>query len=242
MYVVANNGFKSNNMQHVCMNRHAQNSLKALRNALPLDGLLLCQVYGSHVWGTARPDSDLDVYIITKEFSWRLNHRLQDIITSAPDGVKKADVWQLDTKDNKKYGWLYGTREHFALHHGITLYCAPDCPDDIFKEHPLEWCVKEWLRFSKVALYDNSTFNSYRACEYAVKACLLHKGIRFNHKDARDLPRMCASLPFKPSFDPEEMTGYRIKEEVDDKRVASQARDMIRLTEGFVNGFTMATV
>lgn len=215
------------------------NSIKALENALkdmlPTDNILLCQVYGSRVWGTARPDSDLDIFVITKKYSHQLNSDIRNITTNTPNGVGKTDVWQLEPIWTQKYGGLYGTREHTAIHHGVTLYRSPTCTDDILAEHSMKWCAKEWLRYAEVVLKPNntSTFDAYRTCEYAIKSCLLHMGIRFSHKDARDLSRLSKPLPFELPFDPYEMTGYRTKEEVGDDVVAKQARDMIQLTKEF---------
>lgn len=217
------------------------NSIKALESALkcelPIDNILLCQAYGSHVWGTARIDSDLDIFVITKKYSHQLNSNIRKVTTNAPKGVKRTDVWQLEPIWAQKYGGLYGTREHVAIHHGATLYRSPECANDILVEHSMAWCAKEWLRYAEVVLQPNniSTFDSYRGCEYAIKSCLLHMGIRFNHKDARNLPRLSKPLPFELPFDPYEMTEYRTKEEVDDESVAKQARDMIQRTQEFEN-------
>ena len=215
------------------------NSIKALKNALKcelsVDNILLCQVYGSHVWGNARVDSDLDIFIITKEYSHQLNSDIRKITTESPNGVGKTDVWQLEPIWAQKYGGIYGTREHTAIHHGTTLYKSPGCTNDILAEYSIMWCAKEWLRYAEAVLQsnNNTTFDAYRACEYAIKSCLLHMGIRFNHKDARDLPRLSKPLPFVLPFDPYEMTEYRTSEEVDDESVATQARDMIRRTKEF---------
>lgn len=217
------------------MNGNAKNSIKALQTRLPHDNILLCQVYGSHVWGTARPDSDLDVFIITKKYSNQLTWNMRDVITGISNGVKEVDIWQLQVDSAQKYCGLYGSREYVALHYGMTLYKSAELTS-ILAEHTLEWCVKEWLRWAKLNIptKGNRAYLARHAIEYSIKACLLHMGIRFDYRCVRDLPRLCAPIPFELPFDPYEIKPVRELVDVDDVSLVCQAREMIRLSERFV--------
>ena len=178
------------------MNKRGAVSLESLRRALPMDGLLYLAIFGSQVRGDERPDSDLDVLLVSRGGCWKGVH---DAIVRAPGGVPSATVLPHTPDTLARVANLYGSVEYGVLR-GIgseEVYRTDGFVVDLSGDIDFGYGAGRWLEKAEQYISccgpGDSRDTLRLAADCLLRASLLSAGLKFPW--TRDLQELLDTLP-----------------------------------------------
>jgi hypothetical protein len=197
------------------MNECGVVSVKALSEALPFKTLQYLAIFGSQVRGDARPDSDLDVLVVSRN---DLCDTIRNIILEAPGGVKTTTIISHTPETIREPSNVYGYIEYHALRGegAHTLYRSADFDVQLHTEVNYEYSAKRWLELATQRLSSHTLDSQYGStcCKmHAVIWFLLRSLLVSNHilfpYDTRDIRELYELLPSRPPLDVDKVVGWR---------------------------------
>ena len=197
------------------MNECGVVSVKALTEALPFKTLQYLAIFGSQVRGDARPDSDLDVLVVSRD---DLYGTIRNIILGAPGGVKTTTIISHTPEIISEPSNVYGCVEYHVLRGegAHTLYRSADFDVQLHTEVNYEYSAKRWLELATQRLSSHrldSQYGSTCCAMHAVIGFLLRSLLMSNHilfpYDTRDMRELYALLPSPPPLDVDKVARWR---------------------------------
>ncbi|MBI5649407.1 MAG: HEPN domain-containing protein [Chloroflexi bacterium] len=162
--------------------RAIQRVRKLIRAILPNGEMKSLVLYGSHARGEAKPESDIDLFLVYDDVTTEQEHSLKELCVTLPDDLNRVHLflYRADelAKHNRTSPLIYN-----VAHQGITLEGDPVPKLEIDRRHVTERNMElanEDLRLIPVTIeaggYRRAVSMSYYAVLYAADAALATKG------------------------------------------------------------------
>ena len=162
--------------------RAIQRVRKFIRAILPNGELKSLTLYGSHARGEAKPESDIDLFLVYDDVTAEQEHSLKELVVTLPDNLNRVHLFLYRADDLAKHNGISPLIYNVA-HQGITLEGEPVPKLEIDRRYVAEKLIadaKEDLQVAELNLNHNfirkSISASYYAVLYAADAALATKG------------------------------------------------------------------
>jgi len=162
--------------------RAIQRVRKLIRAILPNGELKSLTLYGSHARGEAKPESDIDLFLVYDDVTAEQEHSLKELVVTLPDNLNRVHLFLYRADElaqhNRTSLLIYN-----VAHQGITLEGEPVPKLEIDRRKVAEKLLadaKEKFRLVPPILnlggYRDAISMSYYAILYAADAALATKG------------------------------------------------------------------
>ncbi len=162
--------------------RAIQRVRQRVRAILPNGELKSLTLYGSHARGEAKPESDIDLFLVYDDVTAEQEHSLKELGVTLPGNLNRVHLflYRADAlaKDNRTSPLIYN-----VAHQGITLEGEPVPKLEIDRRQVAEALIakaKEKLEVAQLNLdhdfYDDTISRAYYAVLHAADAALATKG------------------------------------------------------------------